>query len=289
MMRIGAVFPQTEAGTDVAAIKEYVQSVEALGFDHILAFDHVLGANASSRPGWVGAYQHTDSFYEPITFYSYVAGISKHLELATGVIILPQRQTALFAKQSAILDLLSGGRLRLGIGTGWNQVEYEALGENFHNRGKRSEEQINLLRKLWADDLVTFKGDHHIVTDAGLNPLPPRKSIPIWFGGMANPVLRRVAKIGDGWLPQGSPTDENKLNFERLNQYLESNNRSMEDIGIEGRISLNMTNTEIQKSFFAWGQLGATHVSVNTMNIGLQFPQEHLESLSNFIEIAKDS
>ncbi|HIA76531.1 MAG TPA: LLM class F420-dependent oxidoreductase [Dehalococcoidia bacterium] len=288
-MRIGAVFPQTEAGTDVAAIKEYVQSVEALGFDHILAFDHVLGANASSRPGWVGAYQHTDSFYEPITFYSYVAGISKHLELATGVIILPQRQTALFAKQSATLDVLSGGRLRLGIGTGWNQVEYEALGENFHNRGKRSEEQINLLRKLWADDLVTFKGDHHIVTDAGLNPLPPRKSIPIWFGGMANPVLRRVAKIGDGWLPQGSPTDENKLNFERLNQYLESNNRSMEDIGIEGRISLNMTNTEIQKSFFAWGQLGATHVSVNTMNLGLQFPQEHLESLSNFIEIAKDS
>jgi len=288
-MRIGAVFPQTEAGTDVAAIKEYVQSVEALGFDHILAFDHVLGANASSRPGWVGAYQHTDSFYEPITFYSYVAGISKHLELATGVIILPQRQTALFAKQSATLDVLSGGRLRLGIGTGWNQVEYEALGENFHNRGKRSEEQINLLRKLWADDLVTFKGDHHIVTDAGLNPLPPRKSIPIWFGGMATPVLRRVAKIGDGWLPQGSPTDENKLNFERLNQYLESNNRSMEDIGIEGRISLNMTNTEIQKSFFAWGQLGATHVSVNTMNLGLQFPQEHLESLSNFIEMAKDS
>ena len=289
MMRIGAVFPQTEAGTDVAAIKEYVQSVEALGFDHILAFDHVLGANASSRPGWVGAYQHTDSFYEPITFYSYVAGISKHLELATGVIILPQRQTALFAKQSATLDVLSGGRLRLGIGIGWNQVEYEALGENFHNRGKRSEEQINLLRKLWADDLVTFKGEHHIVTDAGLNPLPPRKSIPIWFGGMANPVLRRVAKIGDGWLPQGSPTDENKLNFERLNQYLESNNRSMEDIGIEGRISLNMTNIEIQKSFFAWGQLGATHVSVNTMNLGLQFPQEHLESLSNFIEIAKDS
>ncbi len=289
MMRIGAVFPQTEAGTDVAAIKEYVQSVEALGFDHILAFDHVLGANASSRPGWVGAYQHTDSFYEPITFYSYVAGISKHLELATGVIILPQRQTALFAKQSAILDLLSGGRLRLGIGTGWNQVEYEALGENFHNRGKRSEEQIHLLRKLWANELVTFQGDHHIVTDAGLNPLPPRKSIPIWFGGMANPVLRRVAKIGDGWLPQGSPNDENKINFERLSQYLESNNRSMEDIGIEGRISLNMTNTEIQKDFFAWGKLGATHVSVNTMNLGLQFPQEHLESLSNFINIARNS
>ena len=218
-----------------------------------------------------------------------MAGISKHLELATGVIILPQRQTALFAKQSAILDLLSGGRLRLGIGTGWNQVEYEALGENFHNRGKRSEEQIHLLRKLWANELVTFQGDHHIVTDAGLNPLPPRKSIPIWFGGMATPVLRRVAKIGDGWLPQGSPNDANKINFERLSQYLESSNRSMEDIGIEGRISLNMTNTEIQKEIFAWGKLGATHVSVNTMNLGLQFPQEHLESLSNFINIARNS
>ena len=288
-MRLGAVFPQTESGTDVAAIKEYVQSVEAMGFDHILAFDHVLGANASNRPGWSGAYQHTDSFYEPITFYSYVAGISTHIELATGVIILPQRQTALFAKQSATLDLLSGGRLRLGIGTGWNQVEYEALGENFHNRGKRSEEQINLLRKLWAEELVTFKGDHHIVTDAGLNPLPPRKSIPIWFGGMADPVLRRIAKFGDGWLPQGSPDDENKINFERLNRYLEANNKSIEDIGIEGRISLNMTNSEIQKNFLAWGQLGATHVSVNTMNLGLQFPQEHLESLSNFIKIAKNS
>ena len=212
-MRIGAVFPQLEAGTDIGAITDYIQNVESLGFDHILAFDHVLGANASSRPGWSGAYQHTDSFYEPITFYSYVAAITSRLELATGVIILPQRQTALFAKQSATLDLISAGRLRLGIGTGWNQVEYEALGENFHNRGKRSEEQINLLRKLWSEELITFKGKFHTVTDAGLNPLPPKRSIPIWFGGMADPVLERVAKIGDGWLPLGSPNEKRKITF----------------------------------------------------------------------------
>ena len=271
-MRIGAVFPQLEAGTDIGAITDYIQNVESLGFDHILAFDHVLGANASSRPGWSGAYQHTDSFYEPITFYSYVAAITSRLELATGVIILPPRQTALFAKQSATLDLISGGRLRLGIGTGWNQVEYEALGENFHNRGKRSEEQINLLRKLWSEELITFKGKFHTVTDAGLNPLPPRRSIPIWFGGMADPVLERVAKIGDGWLPLGSPNEKRKNTFDQLKRYLEQNSRSMSDIGVEAMISVKNSATDIKKDISSWVQMGATHISVNTMNCGLEFP-----------------
>ena len=288
-MRIGAVFPQTEAGTDIGAVTDYIQNVESLGFDHILAFDHVLGANASSRPGWSGAYQHTDSFYEPMTFYSYVAAITSRLELATGVIILPQRQTALFAKQSATLDLISGGRLRLGIGTGWNQVEYEALGENFHNRGKRSEEQIDLLRKLWSQELVTFEGKFHTVTDAGLNPLPPGRSIPIWFGGMADPGLRRIAKLGDGWLPQGDPTPENALIFDRLRGYLEGNNRSFNDIGIEARVSLNISDSEIKEDLSSWERMGATHVSANTMNCGLKFPGEHIEALSNFIKIAKES
>ena len=288
-MRIGAVFPQLEAGTDIGAITDYIQNVESLGFDHILAFDHVLGANASSRPGWSGAYQHTDSFYEPITFYSYVAAITSRLELATGVIILPPRQTALFAKQSATLDLISGGRLRLGIGTGWNQVEYEALGENFHNRGKRSEEQINLLRKLWSEELITFKGKFHTVTDAGLNPLPPRRSIPIWFGGMADPVLERVAKIGDGWLPLGSPNEKRKNTFDQLKRYLEQNSRSMSDIGVEAMISVKNSATDIKKDISSWVQMGATHISVNTMNCGLEFPGEHVKAISDFVKIAKES
>ena len=288
-MRIGAVFPQTEAGTDIGAVTDYIQNVEALGGDHVLAFDHVLGANASSRAGWSGAYQHTDSFYEPMTFYSYVAAITSRLELATGVIILPQRQTALFAKQSATLDLISGGRLRLGIGTGWNQVEYEALGENFHNRGKRSEEQINLLRKLWSEELITFKGKFHTVTDAGLNPLPPRRSIPIWFGGMADPVLERVAKIGDGWLPLGSPNEKRKNTFDQLKRYLEQNSRSMSDIGIEAMISMKNSATDIKKDISSWVQMGATHISVNTMNCGLEFPGEHVKAISDFVKIAKES
>ena len=290
-MRIGAVFPQTEAGTDIGAITDYIQNVESLGFDHILAFDHVLGANASSRPGWSGAYQHTDSFYEPITFYSYVAAITSRLELATGVIILPQRQTALFAKQTATLDLISGGRLRLGIGTGRNQVEYEALGENFHNRGKRSEEQINLLRKLWSEELITFEGKFHTVTDAGLNPLPPGRSIPIWFGGMADPVLERVAKIGDGWLPLGSPNEKRKNTFDKLKKYLEQNSRSVSDIGIEAMVSLKNSNsdTDIKKDLSSWAEMGTTHISINTMNCGLKFPGEHITAISNFMKIAKES
>ena len=290
-MRIGVVFPQTEAGTDIGAITDYIQNVESLGFDHILAFDHVLGANASSRPGWSGAYQHTDSFYEPITFYSYVAAITSRLELATGVIILPQRQTALFAKQTATLDLISGGRLRLGIGTGWNQVEYEALGENFHNRGKRSEEQINLLRKLWSEELITFEGKFHTVTDAGLNPLPPGRSIPIWFGGMADPVLERVAKIGDGWLPLGSPNEKRKNTFDKLKKYLEQNSRSVSDIGIEAMVSLKNSNsdTDIKKDLSAWAEMGTTHISINTMNCGLKFPGKHITAISNFMKIAKES
>ena len=290
-MRIGAVFPQTEAGTDIGAVTDYIQNIESLGFDHVLAFDHVLGANASSRPGWSGAYQHTDSFYEPMTFYSYVAAITSRLELATGVIILPQRQTALFAKQSATLDLISGGRLRLGIGTGWNQVEYEALGENFHNRGKRSEEQIDLLRKLWSQELVTFEGKFHTVTDAGLNPLPPGRSIPIWFGGMADPVLERVAKIGDGWLPLGSPNDKLKISFDTLKKYLDQNSKSMSDIGVEAMISLKNSDsdTDIRKDLSSWAEMGTTHISINTMNCGLKFPGEHIKAISNFIKIAKES
>ena len=290
-MRIGAVFPQTEAGTDIGAVTDYIQNVESLGFDHVLAFDHVLGANASSRAGWSGAYQHTDSFYEPMTFYSYVAAITSRLDLATGVIILPQRQTALFAKQSATLDLISGGRLRLGIGTGWNQVEYEALGENFHNRGKRSEEQIDLLRKLWSQELVTFEGKFHTVTDAGLNPLPPERSIPICFGGMADPVLERVAKIGDGWLPLGSPNDKLKISFDTLKKYLDQNSKSMSDIGVEAMISLKNSDsdTDIRKDLSSWAEMGTTHISINTMNCGLKFPGEHIKAISNFIKIAKES
>ena len=169
-MRIGVVFPQTEIGADAAVIKDYAQTAEELGFHHILAYDHVVGANPARRPGWKAPYSYLDKFHEPFVLFGYLAGLTRKIELVTGIIILPQRQTVLVAKQAAALDVLSGGRLRLGIGIGWNPVEYEALGADFKNRGLRSEEQVEVLRKLWTQDLVTFAGRWHKITDAGINP-----------------------------------------------------------------------------------------------------------------------
>ena len=200
-MRFGVVFPQTEIGADPVAIRDFAQAAEQMGYQHILAYDHVLGANPASRPGWDPTYTHRDMFHEPFVLFGYLAGLTQRIEFVTGVIILPQRQTVLVAKQAAALDVLSGGRLRLGIGIGWNPVEYEALGESFKNRGLRSEEQIEVMRKLWTQELVNFEGKWHKITDAGLNPLPVQRPIPIWFGATNKRALRRLARLGDGWFP----------------------------------------------------------------------------------------
>ena len=281
-MRIGIVFPQTEASSNYSEVKEYAQFSEDIGYDHILAYDHILGANADSRPGWKGAYRHTDTFYEPLILFSFLASITKEIEFATGVIILPQRQTALVAKQAATVDILSNGGLRLGIGTGCNEVEYEALNENFHDRGKRSEEQVELLRLLWSKELITFNGNHHTVTDAGINPLPIKQDIPIWFGGMVNAVLKRVARMGDGWLPQGEPDSEFMKKYDLLKKYLVEEGREASDIGIEGRISLNgLSDNEIIQKVKDWESVGASHLSINTMNANLSFPKGHMKAISH--------
>ena len=198
-MRLGVVFPQTEIGADPAGVRDYVQAAESLGYDHLVTFDHVIGANVASRPGWRGAYESRDMFHEPMVLFGYLAGLTQTLELFTGILILPQRQTVLAAKQAAAVDVLSKGRLRLGIGTGWNDVEYEALGENFHDRGRRSEEQIGLMRRLWTQEHVTYDGRWHRITDAGINPLPIQRPIPVWLGGSDDRLLDRVGRIGDGW------------------------------------------------------------------------------------------
>jgi probable F420-dependent oxidoreductase len=182
-MKLGVIFPQTEIGNDPIAIRDYAQTAEALGYNHVLAYDHVLGANPDRPEGWRGPYTHRTPFHEPFVLFAYLAGLTTQLHFVTGIIILPQRQTALVAKQAAALDVLSGGRLRLGVAIGWNPVEYEALGENFHNRGRRIEEQIQVLRALWQNELVTFDGEWYHIPDAGINPLPIQRPIPIWMGG----------------------------------------------------------------------------------------------------------
>ena len=285
-MKLGVVFPQTEIGSDPGAVREYAQAAESMGYNHILAFDHVLGANAESRPGWSGAYRHTDAFHEPFVLFGYLAAVTSSVELVTGVIILPQRQTALVAKQTAAVDVLSQGRLRLGIGIGWNAVEYEALGENFHDRGRRSEEQIDLLRKLWTNDLITYEGRWHKITDSGLNPLPVQQPIPVWFGGAAPQTVRRVATMGDGWFPLFRPDDRGRELIESMREQAAAAGRGPDDIGVESWVSIkDSSEDDWKRTAEAWRELGATHLSVNTMNAGLESPQAHIEAIQRFKEV----
>jgi probable F420-dependent oxidoreductase len=282
-MHIGVVFPQTEIGTDPGVVKDYAQAAEELGFHHILAYDHVIGANLASRPGWQPPYSHLDNFHEPFVLFAYLAGLTKKIEFVTGIIILPQRQTVLVAKQAAALDVLSGGRLRFGMGIGWNPVEYEALGENFKNRGKRSEEQVEVLRKLWTESVVTFNGEWHKITDAGINPLPVQRPIPIWFGGTDERALQRLAKLGDGWFPLMAPDEKCRAAIEKIHGYARQAGRDPAKIGIEGRISHAKNSEEAwRKEVEAWKNLGATHASFNTMKAGLASPRAHIEAIRRF-------
>ncbi len=291
-MQIGIVFPQIEIGSDPIAVRDYAQAAEAMGFEYLLAFDHVLGANSRTR-NWTGPYDHDSLFHEPFVLFGFLAGQTTTLGFTTGIVILPQRQTALVAKQAAAVDVLSGGRLRLGIGIGWNEVEYEALGENFRNRGKRSEEQVEVLRALWTNDIVTYKGKWHSIPDAGLNPMPVQQPIPILFGGMADPVLRRAARLGDGWLPQfaGFEADGKTVNAEgrdyvqKIRGYITEAGRDPDAFQIDGRVTLGERKPEeCAAEIEAWRELGATHVSFNTMRAGLSSPDAHIDAMRRFKE-----
>lgn len=282
-MKIGVVFPQTEFGGDPLAVRDYAQTVEGLGFSHVLAYDHVLGANPDRPGGWRGPYTYRHPFYEPFLLFTFMAGVTRTLEFVTGVIILPQRQTALVAKQAATLDVLSGGRLRLGVGLGWNAVEYVALNQDFHTRGRRIEEQVALMRQLWAEPLITFSGRWHTVPDAGLNPRPARGSIPIWFGGQADPVLRRVARLGDGWLPNRATPAEVRSELDRLERYLAEAGRSRSEVGMEPRLRYGEGKPEDWLALAReWEAAGATHLSLNTMGHGFSTPEEHLAAVRAF-------
>ena len=284
-MRYGVIFPQTEIGADPGAVRAFAQATEDLGYDHLVAYDHVLGADTTNRPGWSGAYSSKDTFHEPLVLFGHLAATTQRLELVTGIIILPQRQTVLVAKQAAEVDLLSGGRLRLGIGIGWNEVEYEALGEDFHNRGRRSEEQVALLRELWTKDVVTFEGQWHHIFEAGINPLPVQRPIPLWFGGgRTEPVVRRIARLADGWFPQRQPDQEGQEALEQLRQFAREEGRDPSDIGIEARVSANEGIETALGKAAEWGRLGATHVGINTMRADFRTVDDHIAAIRAFKE-----
>ena len=281
-MKLGVVFPQMEIGANPADLREYVQTVEGLGYDYLMIYDHVLGANPNRPEPWSGPYTYQTMFHEPMVLFGWMAALTRHLEFLTGVLILPQRQTALVAKQAAQVSVLSGGRIRLGVGVGWNKVEYESLGEDFHTRGKRIEEQVTLMRDLWANPLVNFSGEFDTVPDAGILPLP-QQTIPVWFGGGADVVLRRCARLGDGWIPNYMPVSELGGRVEKLRQYLVEEGRDPQGFGLDVRIETKHTPKEQWvREAIQVGEIGATHVALNTIGAGFTRLNEHLEALTTF-------
>jgi len=279
-MQVGVVFPQTEIGADVGAVRAYAHGVEALGFAHLLAYDHVLGADPAVHADWRGPYDVHTTFHEPFVLFGYLAAITS-VELVTGVIILPQRQTALVAKQAAEVDLLTGGRLRLGVGLGWNPVEYEALGKQFSDRGRRIGEQVELLRRLWSEPTVTHQGAYERVSGAGLAPLPTQRPIPVWFGAQSAPAYRRAGRVADGWFPQVAPgprLDEARSIVER--SAIDAG-RDPSLLGMEGRVSWGTGGAaQLAEHAQRWRRAGASHLGVNTMGAGLVSVDGHLGALT---------
>ena len=278
-MRIGAVYPQTETHGDPAAVRDIGLAAEELGYDSLLLYDHVVGAEHADRepPLW-GPYTEADPFHDPFVVFGYLAAITTRIELATGVLILPQRQTVLVAQQAADADLLSGGRLRLGVGTGWNWVEYDALGMDFATRGARLDEQIALMRRLWAEPLVTVEGRFHSLERCCINPRPER-SIPIWIGGFSEPAFRRAATMGDGFTFAGDP-EEAVAGLARVRGLLAIAGRSADGFGSELILTRARTPDQVVEAAARWQDAGGTAVSVVTMKAGLNSAAAHVDHLA---------
>jgi probable F420-dependent oxidoreductase len=277
--RIGAVFPQTELGGDPGAVRAWVQAVTELGYGHIAVYDHVVGADPEVHAGWDRAYTVDTTFHEILVFFGFVAALTP-LELVTSVVILPQRQTVLVAKQAAEIDLLTGGRFRLGVGIGWNPVEFEALGQRFSNRGARFEEQIELMRRLWTEPSLSFDGRYERVTGAGIRPLPVQRPIPVWIGGSVDAALARAGRIADGWFPQVQPGPDLEHAIGVVRDAAAAAGRDPSSIGMEGRVSLTgLAVDAVAAGVQAWHEAGATHVTINTMGAGNGTVEDHVTAL----------
>ena len=269
-MQYGAFFPTRDMPADRVQIRDWAQAAEEIGFDYIEVSDHVLGADREKIPGFEGPYDADDSFHETFTTIAYMAAISEKVGFASGVLILPQRQTALVAKQAAQVDILCGGRLRLGVGVGWNPVEYAALGEDWSKRGRRQEEQVQLMNQYWTQRTVTFDGEFDQVAHAGVNPLPIQRPIPVWFGGGVDAVLRRAAKYGQGWIPLGNPGKASMQMLEKLHGYLREEGRDPASFGVEAWIRHNLGGADDwRKAVDTWRDAGATHATFYTSGQGV--------------------
>jgi len=265
-MKLGITLPLIDIGGDPGTVREFAQAAEAYGYDHLGAADHVLGVNVASRPDWGNRNTSVDLFHDPFVLFGYLSAATSRIGFATEVLILPQRQTVLVAKQAASLAVLSGDRFRLGVGVGWNETEFIGLNENFRDRGRRSEEQVEVMRRLWAEPHVAFKGRWHAINDAGINPLPPRRRVPVWFGGHEEVTLKRIAKLGDGWMMLAHPPGEKAASeFAKLRRFAEAEKRDPRTIGIEVWVSTGEGNeADWRREFQWWKDAGVTHVTVNS-------------------------
>jgi probable F420-dependent oxidoreductase len=283
-MEIGVAYPQIELRGDPAAVGEFGRAVEDLGFDHILAYDHVLGAvHADRTPPLTGPYTERDPFHDPLVMFAYLAGVTERISFTTGILVLPQRQTALVARQATDVDLLSGGRLRLGVGIGWNHAEYEALGQDFHTRGARQEEQIELLRRLFKEPVVDFSGRFDRIDRASLMPKPTR-SIPIWLGGSGEKAFDRASRLADGFIFFGGRVAHAVDSWRQLRERVGDLGRSVEDFGGDYVALSGADVGELTGEINAWRDAGGTHVTVVTMGLGLDSVGSHIDYLSSLAD-----
>ena len=282
-MEIGAVFPHNEIGTDPQAIKDYAQGVEELGVTHLLIYDHVLGADRDRPGGFEGPYDKDVAFHEPFTTFAFIAAVTKKLDMITTVMILPQRQTVLVAKQAAELAILSNNRFKLGIGVGWNAVEYTGLNENFKNRGKRQEEQVELMRLLWESEVLEYKGDYHHIDKASINPRPS-KSVPIWFGGGVPKLIERCADLGDGWIPLMGPNEAARKTLAAIKEKRKSKGLDWDNFGVQAQAQYAGGDAERwNKHAEKWRNLGASHLAIATHNAEPTNVDGHLGRIKEYL------
>ena len=283
-MRLNAIYPTRDIGTDPAKIRDWAQAAEDLGYAYIEVPDHVFGATA--RDGWTPLYNERDPFHETFTTLAFLAAATRTIKLSSGVLILPQRQTGVVAKQAAEVDILSAGRLRLGVGVGWNHVDYASLGTDWKTRGARQAEQVAVLRRLWTEDLVTYTGRFHELREVTIVPPPVQRPIPIWLGGTSDPVVRRAARIGDGWMPILPPDEQAEAKLADLRSHLKAFGRDPAAFGLEAW--LRMREADPQRWAAAadgWRRLGAQMVMLYPMYRMTTFA-EQIETLRRFKEVA---
>jgi probable F420-dependent oxidoreductase len=284
-MKIGVVYPQTEQHGDPEAVRRIGLAAEELGYNHLTAYDHVLGATHDREPKLLGPYTERDPFHDAFVMFAYLAGITTRIEFATGILILPQRQTVLVARQAADLDLLSHERFRLGVGTGWNYVEYDSMGQDFHSRGKRIGEQIDLMRRLWSEPIVDFRGTFDRVDRAALIPRP-RRTIPIWLGGFVDAAFRRAALLGDGFIFAGGVEDAFD-HVSRLRQFLRESGRLEDGFGLDWAMLQAKSPQDVVDSASRWRDIGGTHASVLTMGLGFTTIDQHVSHMKRVADAVR--